>query len=185
MPRAKPLSLDETQLRILSDPSRLTILSMLFERAMSITQLARALKLSPATVHHHITKLLQSNLVRQTRIEVKRNLVEKYYEMRARGIDSSEAWKDLSDREKLDYRVSVLGMLKGMVDRAIRLLQRRGTVEWEVGRLFLFRVPWRADAVQQVEEILQDAKERLDRIERKYAGREGDQLTLVITTLPS
>ena len=185
MPRTKAKSLDETQLRILSDPSRLMILSMLFEREMSITQLARALHLSPATVHHHITKLLQANLVRQTRIEVKRNLVEKYYEMHARGIDSHEAWKELSDRERVDYRVSVLGMLKGMVNRAIQLMQQRGTVEWEVGRLFLFRVPWRADAVQQVEEILQDAKERLDRLEQKYAGYKGEQLTLVITTLPS
>lgn len=185
MPRKEPLTLDETQLRVVSDPSRLTILAMLFEREMSITQLARALNLSPATVHHHIAKLLKANLVRQTRIEVRRNLVEKYYEMHARGVDSSEAWRELSDRERVDYRISVLGMLKGMVNRAIRLLQAKGTVEWEVGRLFLFRVPWRGDAVQQVEEVLDDAKARLERIERKYADYKGEQLTLVITTLPS
>ena len=73
-----------------------------------------------------------------------------------------------------------------MINDALRAIQERGTVEWEVGRLLFYRLPWRRDAIQQVEEILDETKRRLARLEEKYASeREGRQMSVVITTLPA
>jgi len=51
------LKVSPSQIKILSDPSRLRILAMLFERQASISGLAKALGLTPATVHHHVDRL--------------------------------------------------------------------------------------------------------------------------------
>ncbi len=180
------LKVSPGQIKILSDPSRLRILSMLFERQASISGLAKALGLTPATVHHHVNRLRKAGLIRPTRTELRGNLVETYYEMPAKGIDSSNVWNELKDREKVAYRLAVLGMLKGMINDALRAIEGRGTVEWEVGRLLFYRLPWRRDAIQQVEEIIDDTKRRLAHLEAKYAAeREGRQMSVVITILPA
>lgn len=173
------------QIRILSDPSRLRILSMLFEEERSISGLAKALRLTPATVHHHVQMLKKAGLIRATRSETRGNLVETYYEMPAKGIDSSAVWNDLRGSTKVAYRLAILGMLKGMINDAMRAIERRGTVEWEVGRLLFYRLPWRRDAIQQAEEIMEEARRRLERLERKY-GQEGGpgHVAVVMTTLP-
>ena len=49
--RKSKIDVSPTQVKILSDPTRLRILSMLFEREESISGLAKALGLTPATVH--------------------------------------------------------------------------------------------------------------------------------------
>ncbi len=175
-----------SQIKILSDPSRLRILSMLFEREASITGLAKALGLTPATVHHHVNRLREAGLIKPTRTEMRGNLVETYYAMPAKGIDSSKVWSELRDEDKVAYRLAVLGMLKGMINDALKAIHERGTVEWEVGRLLFYRLPWRRDAIQQVEEILDDTKRRLARLEEKYASETGaGQISVVITTLPA
>ena len=180
------MTVSRSQIKILSDPSRLKILAMLFERQASISGLAKALGLTPATVHHHVDRLRKAGLIRPTRTELRGNLVETYYEMPAKGIDSMKVWNDLKDEEKVAYRLAVLGMLKGMIDEAFHAIQDRGTVEWEVGRLLFYRLPWRRDAIQQVEEILDETKRRLARLEEKYASEPGGrQMSVVITTLPA
>jgi len=180
------MTVSRSQIKILSDPSRLKILAMLFERQASISGLAKALGLTPATVHHHVDRLRKAGLIRPTRTELRGNLVETYYEMPAKGIDSSKVWNELKDEEKVAYRLAILGMLKGMINDALRAIQERGTVEWEVGRLLFYRLPWRRDAIQQVEEILDETKGRLAHLEEKYASeREGRQMSVVITTLPA
>ena len=188
MPRAKKSAeqVSPSQVKILSDPSRLRILSMLFEREASITGLAKALGLTPATVHHHITRLRKAGLIRRTRTEMRGNLAETYYEMPAKGIDSSAVWNHLKDEDKVAYRLAVLGMLKGMINDSLKAIQARGTVEWEVGRLLFYRLPWRRDAIAQVEEVLQEAKRRLARLEESWREEKGaGQIAVVITMLPA
>src|SRR5881628_3650762 len=163
MPR-KEVLVSPAQIRILSDPTRLRILTMLFEREMSISGLAKSLGLTPATVHHHVNLLLRAGLIRLTRGEVRGNLVEKYYEMPAKDIETAAAWDQLKDKDKVAYRLAVFGMLKGMINDAMRAIQTKGTVEWEAGRLFFFRIPWRGDALLQVEEIFAEAREKLARL---------------------
>ena len=188
MPKARQKEADVSrkQVKILSDPTRLRILSILFEREMSLSGLAKALGLTPATVHHHLAQLRKAGLIRPTRTEMRGNLAETYYEMPAKGIDSSQVWDSLKDEEKVAYRLAVLGMLKGMINDSVKAIEKRGTVEWEVGRLLFYRLPWRRDAITQVEEVLQDTKRRLARLEESWreetaAGR----IAVVITMLPA
>lgn len=184
-PRDVTVSVD--QLKILSDPSRLRILTLLMDREMSISGIAKALGLSPATVHHHVNQLLQARLILPTRSELRGNLVEKYYTLPATGIDSSTIWDDLADPDKVNYRLAVLGMLKGLINESIKRIRDKGTVDFEVGRLYFYHVPWRRDAVQQVQEIFEDARRKLERLEAKTRaqGEGGEQVVALLTTLPA
>ena len=188
MPKARKSDVDVSrrQVKILSDPTRLRILSILYNQPASISGLAKALGLTPATVHHHIARLRKAGLIRPIRTEMRGNLAETYYEMPAKGIDSSQVWDRLTDEEKVRYRLAVLGMLKGMINDSLQAIQERGTVEWEVGRLLFYRLPWRRDAIQQVEEILEDTKKRLARLEERWARETGaGRVAVVITMLPA
>lgn len=174
------------QLKVLSEPSRLRILTLLMDRDMSISGIAKALNLSPATVHHHVNQLLQANLIVPTKTEVRGNLVEKYYRIPATGIDSSAIWDRLSDADKVNYRLAVLGLLKGLVNESIKRIQERGTVDFEVGRLYFYHVPWRKDAIQQAWEIFEEARRKLERLEAKARsqGEPGDEVMALFTLLP-
>jgi len=184
--RKAELGVSRSQVKTLSDPTRLRILSLIFEEPASISGLAKALGLTPATVHHHIAQLRKAGLIRPIRTEMRGNLAETYYEMPAKGIDSSQVWDSLKDEEKVAYRLAVLGMLKGMINDSVKAIEKRGTVEWEVGRLLFYKLPWRADAIQQVEEILEDAKKRLARLEERWARETGaGKVAVVITVLPA
>lgn len=178
------LAVSAAQIKILSDPTRLRILTMLFEQERSISGLAKALGLTPATVHHHMGLLLGAGLIRPTRGEIRGNLVEKYYEMPAKDIETAAAWNELADAEKVAYRLAVFGMLKGMINDAMRAIQARGTVEWEAGRLAFYRIPWRRDALQQVEEIFAEARGKLGRLEAKAQDEGGEAMIAIFTTLP-
>ena len=174
------------QLKVLSEPSRLRILTLLMEREMSISGIAKALDLTPATVHHHINQLLAARLIEPTRSEIRGNLVEKYYEIPGTSLDSSAIWDQLSAADKVNYRLAVLGLLKGLVKEASLLIQEQGTVDFEVGRLYFYHIPWRRDTVQQVMEIFEDAKRKLERLEAKARaqGEAGDEVMALLTTLP-
>lgn len=174
------------QLKVLSEPSRLRILTLLMNQEMSISGIAKALNLTPATVHHHINQLLQAKLIIPTRSEIRGNLVEKYYTLPATGVDSSLIWDALGSEEKVNYRLAVLGMLKGLVNEAIKRIQEKGTVDFEVGRLYFYRVPWRKDAVQQVQEIFEETRRKLERLEAKTKAQAvpGEEVMALLTTLP-
>ena len=182
--QAVAVSID--QLKVLSEPSRLRILTLLMERDMSISGIAKALGLTPATVHHHLGQLLQANLIVPTKSEVRGNLVEKYYRIPATGIDSSQIWDQLTDSDKVNYRLAVLGMLKGLINESIKRIQEKGTVDFEVGRVYFYHVPWRRDAVQQVQEIFDDARKKLERLETKTRaqGDLGEEVMALLTLLP-
>lgn len=181
-PEVKP-TLD--QLKILSDPSRLQILALLFDREMSVSGLARALELTPATVHHHVVKLLGAGLIRPTRTEVRGNLLERYYRMEGRDVDSSDLWDEVPDGDRVTYRLSVMGMIKGLVDQAIRTLQGIEGFPYAVGRTELFPLPWRDDVLAEVEVVLADARARLSELEARHRDDPGPRLTLVVSLLPT
>src|SRR5438093_1614835 len=108
------------------------------------------------------------------------------YEMPAKGIDSSSVWGRLKDEDRVAYRLAILGMLKGMINDSVKAIQARGTVEWEVGRLLFYKLPWRRDAITQVEEVLQDTKRRLARLEESWREETGaGRVAVVITMLPA
>ena len=182
----RPVSVSVHQLKVLSEPSRLRMLTLLMERDMSISGIAKALDLTPATVHHHINQLLSAKLIQPTKTEVRGNLVEKYYRIPGTSLDSSAIWDQLSAEDKVNYRLAVLGMLKGLVNESIKRIVSKGTVDFEVGRLSFYHVPWRKDTIQQVMEIFDDAKRKLERLEAKARAQDepGDEIMALLTTLP-
>lgn len=183
---SRPVTVSVDQLKVLSEPSRLRMLTLLMERDMSISGIAKVLDLSPATVHHHINQLLAARLIEPTKSEVRGNLVEKYYRIPGTSLDSSAIWDQLSSEDKVNYRLAVLGMLKGLVNEGIKRIQAKGTVDFEVGRLYFYHIPWRRDTVQQVMEIFEEAKRKLERLEAKARarGETGDEIMALLTTLP-
>ncbi len=184
--RGHPVPVSVDQIKVLSDPSRLRILTLLLEREMSISGVAKTLGLTPATVHHHMNQLRSAKLIEPARSEVRGNLVEKYYRIPATGIDSSAVWDELSDEDKVNYRLAVLGMLKGLINESIKRIQEKGTVDFEVGRLYFYHVPWRKDTIQQITEIFEDEKRKFERLEAKAKAQRtrGDEVMVVLTTLP-
>jgi DNA-binding transcriptional ArsR family regulator len=184
--RGRPVNVTVDQIKVLSDPSRLRILTLLLEDEMSISGVAKVLRLTPATVHHHVNQLLSAKLIEPARSEVRGNLVEKYYRIPATGIDSGAVWDELSDEDKVNYRLAVLGMLKGLINESIKRIQERGTVDFEVGRLYFYHIPWRKDTIQQITEIFEDEKRKFERLEAKAKaqGTKGDEVMVVLTTLP-
>lgn len=173
------------QLKILSDPSRLQILALLFDRDMSVSQIAQAMDITPATVHHHVSKLLEARLIKQTRTAVKGNLIEKYYRMEGRDVDSSELWDKVGSRDRIAYRLSVMGMIKGLVNQAIKNIQTLEDFPYHIGLTELYPYPWRDDVLSEVEEVLWEAREKLARLEAKYRHESGPRVTLLMSLLPT
>lgn len=187
VPVERAVTVTVDQMKVLSEPSRLRMLTLLMERDMSISGIAKALDLSPATVHHHINQLLSAKLIEPTKTEIRGNLVEKYYRIPGTSLDSSAVWDQLSPEDKVNYRLAVLGMLKGLVNEGMKRIQGKGTVDFEVGRLYFYHLPWRKDTIQQVTEIFDEAKHKLERLEAKARaqGEGGDEVMALLTTLPA
>lgn len=72
------------EIKILSDPRRLTILRLLMAAPATLTQLGRALGEHPAWIRHHLKKLEQAGLVEMVAEQVSGGVVEKFYRARAR-----------------------------------------------------------------------------------------------------
>lgn len=64
--------LTERQLKAIADPTRLNIIRLLHEGEQYVQQLADALELTPATLSHHISQLLQALLL-SLRVEGRRS----------------------------------------------------------------------------------------------------------------
>src|SRR5207247_10752813 len=126
--------------------------------AASSSGRAKARGISAAPAPRRVARLRRAGLIRPTRTEMRGNLAETYYEMPAKGIDSSLVWARLKDEDKVAYRLAILGMLKAKINESVKAIRTRGTVEWEVGRLLFSRVPWRRDAIGQAEEVIQDTQ---------------------------
>src|SRR5205809_3370976 len=72
------------QVKALSHPLRTTILSLLHERAATVTELAVAVERPKSTVAHHVKVLREAGLVRVVRTRRVRAIEERFYGRTAR-----------------------------------------------------------------------------------------------------
>lgn len=72
------------QVRAISDPLRTTVLSLLHERAATITELAAAVKRPKSTVAHHVKVLADAGLLQVVRTRRVRAIEERYFGRTAR-----------------------------------------------------------------------------------------------------
>jgi len=73
-------------LKALADPTRLTILDLVLERAATTTELAEALGKPKGTVDHHLKVLEKAGLVRVVRTRKVRAMTERFWGRTARTI---------------------------------------------------------------------------------------------------
>lgn len=71
------------KIKVLADSHRMEILRLLMESPATLTQLARALKQSPAWVRHHILALESAGLIEISEIRRTGKVKEKYYRAKA------------------------------------------------------------------------------------------------------
>jgi len=115
------------QIKVLSDPNRLAILSLLSAREMTTTQISQLLSMSIQNTQYHVKKLLEAELISQTKTELVGNLVEKYYKsvfepgMISQATDAEAV--DISERINLVF--AAMGAIKGILNRGIRLLDEK------------------------------------------------------------
>jgi DNA-binding transcriptional ArsR family regulator len=72
------------QVKAISDPLRTTILSLLHERAATVTELAGAVGRPKSTVAHHVKVLMEAGLLQVVRTRRVRAIDERYYGRTAR-----------------------------------------------------------------------------------------------------
>src|SRR5437588_2225101 len=73
-----------SQVKAISHPLRTTILSLLHERAATVSELARALERPKSTVAHHVKVLADAGLVQVVRTRRVRAIEERFYGRTAR-----------------------------------------------------------------------------------------------------
>lgn len=82
---------DPDTIKILMGGKSGDILDLIDSREMSVSEIARAMKINPGSAHYHLKELEKRGLVDMVREETKGNVVKKYYRAAARRIflDSS------------------------------------------------------------------------------------------------
>jgi len=87
MPEAEVLVVRDPQVaKLLADDTRRKILLLLRVAEMTPQQIARLLKKNVSSITHHLSMLEGKGLVKVARVEVRRNLVVKWYKAAARRI---------------------------------------------------------------------------------------------------
>ena len=72
-----------SQLKLVSDPRRLSILKQLMGAPATLTQLGKALGEHPAWIRHHLKILEQAGLVKLSEVKISDGYIEKYYQSSA------------------------------------------------------------------------------------------------------
>lgn len=81
---------DLDQLKSISDPFRLKLLTMLSESPKTGQMLANDLAMSRSKVHYHIDQLLHHNIIILSHTEERNSIIQKFYQPAAKKIIIAE-----------------------------------------------------------------------------------------------
>jgi len=130
-----------SQVKAMGHPLRTTILSLLHERAATVTELAVALDRPKSTVAHHVRVLAEAGLLQVVRTRRVRAIEERFYGRTARlfyvGVERSPDGDDLP-RDFNDFEVAAgesaaayrEGKLWGFIRHA-RISEAQASAFWE------------------------------------------------------
>jgi DNA-binding transcriptional ArsR family regulator len=131
---------EPSQVKALSHPVRNTILSLLHERAATVTELAVALDRPKSTVAHHVKVLREAGLVRVVRTRRVRAIEERFYGRMARlfYVADRSPGGDRLPRDFNDFEVAAGesmaayqdGKLWGFIRHA-RITEAQASAFWE------------------------------------------------------
>lgn len=102
------------QLRALVDPLREILLDLLYERAATVTELAKAVSRPKSTVAYHVNVLVNAGLLRVVRTRQVRAVQERYYGRVARTLYIGA----LSRPEDRETVLAVNGLARGAAEAA-------------------------------------------------------------------
>ncbi len=102
------------QLRALVDPLREILLDLLYERAATVTELAKAVSRPKSTVAYHVNVLVNARLLRVVRTRQVRAVQERYYGRVARTLYIGA----LSRPEDRETVLAVNGLARGAAEAA-------------------------------------------------------------------
>ncbi len=128
------------QVRAIGNPLRTTILSLLHERAATVTEIAAAVARPKSTVAHHVEVLCHAGLVRVVRTRRVRAIEERFYGRTARmfyvDVDRSAEGEPLP-RDFNDFEVAARESAVAFLDRRLwgfirhaRLPEKRAAEFW-------------------------------------------------------
>jgi DNA-binding transcriptional ArsR family regulator len=130
-----------SQVKAIGHPLRTAVLSLLHERAATVTELAVALERPKSTVAHHVKVLSETGLVRVVRTRKVRAIEERFYGRTARmffvGVERSSKG-DVLPRDFNDFEVAAResavayrgGKLWGFIRHA-RISEAQASEFWE------------------------------------------------------
>ncbi|MBS3817413.1 MAG: winged helix-turn-helix transcriptional regulator [Candidatus Thermoplasmatota archaeon] len=180
---AEDLEPSVDQIKVLSNSSRLQIMALLLEEEKTISELAEEIGITPQTTHHHVHQLLDSGLIHVCREETEGNIVKRYYGVEEEWLDSSSVWDELTLEEKKNYKLAALGTIKGRVNRGIRYIQERESIDHEVGWVSFKKIPFTEDKMDEVNKIFKETIEKLEDLKEEDEENE-EEITVLISTLP-
>ncbi len=182
------------QIKVLSDANRLAILSLLSAKEMTTTQISQLLDMSIQNTQYHVKKLLEAELISQTRTELVGNLIEKYYrsafEPGAIGQAADAKTVDISERINLVF--AAMGAIKGILNKGIRLLdERRDTYfakveerpRYPFGANYVI-LPDTKDSNADAEALIRETDERLRQLAEKHTEEKKEKFALLYAVFP-
>ncbi len=119
-PDLKTKSLDEQMAYVIKHPYRVDALAILNERVASIAEIAGIMDVVVSKLEHHVKALFDAGCIEIVRSEPRRGAHEHYYCASLRPNISDEAWKVLSQEERLEISRLVFGAIMAEGVGAIR-----------------------------------------------------------------
>lgn len=98
-----------SQLKSVSDPFRLQLLSMLSEKPKTGQMLADELDIPRAKIHYHLNELLKNDIILVVKTEEKNSIIQKFYEPVAKkvvpNIDLLKYSHDEKKKDSMSYNL--------------------------------------------------------------------------------
>ena len=147
------------QLRVMSDPLRMRLIATLYERPLTVKQVADELDLTPTKLYYHVSELERIGVVKVMETRVKSGIIEKYYQTVA---DQIKVNRNLLHVAKQSMAPSAYGELLaslmeataddlrlGVAQGTIKPPARTGKKKAVIGRSTLALDPAKADRLMQ------------------------------------
>lgn len=132
------------QLKSVSDPFRLQLLSMLSEKPKTGQMLADELDIPRAKIHYHLSELLKNGIILVVKTEEKNSIIQKFYAPVAKkvvpNIDLLRYTEDEKKKDSMSYNLSLSkdGLkgfkkdLKNFVKKASEKKDKKYTKDYKV-----------------------------------------------------
>ncbi|OPY32655.1 MAG: Helix-turn-helix domain protein [Methanomassiliicoccales archaeon PtaU1.Bin124] len=182
------------QIKVLSDPNRLAILSLLSMREMTTSQVSELLEQSIQNTQYHMKKLQEAGLITQTRTEMVGNLMEKYYRSAFEPGMISEATdeEEIDIEERLNLVFAALGSIKGVLNHGIENLdEKRESYFVKVGQRPKYPfganyvvLPNTKRSMDEANELIKELDEKLKKLSDKYPDSEKAKFAVMYAVFP-